>query len=108
MRKIKRVTFRADVRRQNLTRLIRFGLFLFSRLLQTLFELINAAAGIDKLLFAGEERMALGTNFNTHITLGRSGLDNLAASAGDRTFLVFGMESFFHDVHLFTFAFTVL
>ena len=100
MRKIKRVTFRADVRRQNLTRLIRFGLFLFARLLQTLFELINAAAGIDKLLFAGEERMAFGADLHADVLFGGAGFDHFAAGAGNGGLLVFGMDIFFHGNHL--------
>ena len=65
--------------------------------LQTLLELVNASAGINKLLLAGKERMALRANFNADDTaLGRTGLDFFAACALDSDFAIVGMESFFH------------
>ena len=71
------------------------------RAFKTLLELIYTSACIDELLLAGEEGMTLGANFNLHVTFGRTGYNSLAACALDCNFLVFGMESFFHDIHLF-------
>ena len=36
---------------------------------ETLLELINASAGIYELLLTGKERMALGANFDTKLTV---------------------------------------
>lgn len=62
-----------------------------------LLELINSTARIYKLLFSGEERMALRAYINTQIILCRSGYESLAASALNRYFLVFGMKILLHD-----------
>ena len=70
----------------------------FLKLLKTelLVELINAAAGINQLLLACKERMTLGADFNTDITLGGTGFDNFAAYALDGGLLVIGMDTFLH------------
>lgn len=77
-----------------------FGAFEKQKLLlcacKTALELIQTSAGIDKLLLAGKERMALGADFNGHIAFGRTSLNLSAASTSDRAFFVFGMESFLH------------
>ena len=65
-----------------------------------LVELINAAAGIDQLLLAGVEGVALRADLDGDVLLGGSGLDDLAAGAADGRALVIGMDSFFHVVHL--------
>ena len=63
----------------------------------TFVEAINASCGIDQLLFSGKERMASGTDFDVQVTFAsRAGLECLAASAGDRDFNVFGVDSWFH------------
>lgn len=64
---------------------------------ELLLELINSTARINKLLFSGEERMALRANIDAQIVLGRSGHESLTASALNRYFLVFGMKIFLHD-----------
>ena len=61
-----------------------------------LVELINAAAGIDELLLAGVERMALGADFNEDVLLGAAGLDDRAAGAADGGLLVIGMDALSH------------
>lgn len=43
---------------------------LFTALFKTLLELVNAPAGIDKLLFTGEERMTLGANIYLYLISG--------------------------------------
>ena len=65
--------------------------------LKSLLELVNTTAGINKLLLTGEEGMALGANFNSHLAaLGGTGNDGFAASALDDTLYVIGMDSAFH------------
>ncbi len=63
---------------------------------ETLLELVYTSACIDELLLTGEERVALGANFNSHIALSRLSHNSLAASALYCNFLVFGMDSFLH------------
>ena len=62
---------------------------------------INASAGIDQLLFAGKERVTLGTDFDADILLCRAGLNHLSTGAGNRSRTVIRMDSFLHDFHLF-------
>ena len=69
---------------------------LLSGSLKTSLELVNASAGIDKLLLTCIERMALGADFDVHITLDRVRGNGRTASASDGSFLVFGMDSGFH------------
>ena len=68
---------------------------------ETLLETVDTTACINKLLLAGKERMALGTNFNTDVLLGRACLDNITASAGNRSLLILGMDFLLHFIHLF-------
>ena len=65
-----------------------------------LVELINTAAGVDQLLLAGVEGVALGADFNGDVLLGGAGLDDVAAGASDGGLLVIGMDSFLHCVKL--------
>lgn len=53
-----------------------------------LLETFYAAGGIDELMFAGKERMAVGTNFNG-ISLGTcgEGFDLIPARTGDNDFI---------------------
>ena len=64
---------------------------------ESLLELINTSACINKLLLAGEEGMALGANFNSNLA-SLCGLCNngLAACALDYALFVLGLNSFFH------------
>lgn len=61
-----------------------------------LVELVNAAAGVNQLLLAGVEGVALGADLNRDVGLGGAGLDDGAASALDGGLLVFRMDSFLH------------
>ena len=61
-----------------------------------LVELINAAAGVNELLLAGVEGMALGADFNCDALTGGAGLDGCAASALDNGGLIIGMDACFH------------
>ena len=65
-----------------------------------LVELVNAAAGVDQLLLAGVEGVALGADFHGDVLLGGAGLDDGAASALDGGLLVIGMDSFLHSKKL--------
>ena len=64
---------------------------------ELLLELVHTAARVDKLLLAGEERMALGTNINLQVLLDGLGVVNRAASTGDSGLLVIGMDPLLHD-----------
>ena len=70
----------------------------FGRLLAITFvEAIDASCGIDQLLLPGKERVASGTDFDVQVTFAsRASLERFAASAGDRDFNVFGVNSWFH------------
>ena len=60
-------------------------------------ELIYASAGINEFLLTGEERMALGANFNFDLAaLGGLGLYGFAACTLDDASFVLRMDSFFH------------
>src|SRR5699024_3398768 len=73
------------------------------RLLQTesLVETINTSTGVNQLLLAGIEGVALGANFHTDVLLSGAGGEDVAASAANGRLLVVGMDSFLHVVHLF-------
>ena len=75
----------------------------FALLLQakSLIEPINTSTGVNQLLLAGIERVALGADFNTNILLGGAAGKDVAASAPDRGLFVIGMDTFLHFVHLF-------
>ena len=69
---------------------------------ETLVEALDTAAGIDQLLLAREERVALGADFNLDVLFGGEHLDDVAAVAGDRGFLAIRMDAFLcHGFHLF-------
>ena len=64
---------------------------------QSLLELVQTSACIDKLLLAGVEGVALGADFNSHLaTLGRTRDDSLAAGALNDALNVLGMDSVLH------------
>ena len=65
-----------------------------------LVELINAAAGVNELLLAGVEGVALGADFNSDVLLGAAGSDNFAASAADGGLFVLGVDSGLHSKFL--------
>ena len=67
----------------------------------TLLETIHAAAGINQLLLAGVERMALRADIDAHLLLHGTGLKGLAADAANDGLAVIGMDLFLHGFHLF-------
>ena len=64
---------------------------------ELLLELVHASACIDKLLLAGEEGMALGTDINFQILLDGLGVVHRTASASDGSVLVIGMDALLHE-----------
>src|ERR1035438_4432264 len=62
-----------------------------------LFEAIDPSGGVHQLLAPGEERVARGADFHTHIALvGGARLEGVAASASDVDFVVSGVNSSLH------------
>ena len=68
---------------------------------KTLIEPINPSTGVNQLLLAGIERVALGADLNTNVLLGRTGGKDIAAGTADGGLFVLGMDTFLHFVHLF-------
>ena len=73
--------------------------FLFAAVF--LVELLNTSIGSGCLLLAGVERMALGTNFNVNLRLGRACHESIPAVTCHGCLIVLRMDSFLHLVHLF-------
>src|SRR3982074_3389914 len=62
-------------------------------------ELVHAARGVDDLLLAGIERMAVRATLDLHImSEGRARLYRITARAGDGDLFVLGMDGGFHGV----------
>ena len=65
-----------------------------------LFELIDAAGGVNQLLAASEEGVAVGADFNADIALVRgTRFEDVATGADDIEFVVSGMNTGFHVVN---------
>jgi hypothetical protein len=62
-------------------------------------EAFDAASGVQKLLLAGEERVAVGTDFDAqHVTLhGGTGGEIVSASAVNGYWVIVGMNTGFHE-----------
>ena len=65
---------------------------------ELLVELGNAAAGIDQLLLAGKEGMALGADFYADLGDGGDGLQRITAGAANHSRAILGMDAFFHAI----------
>ena len=65
-----------------------------------LLEAIHASAGVNHLLLAGVEGMALGADINSKFLLGGAGLEGFTAHAATHGLAVIGMDVFLHLVHL--------
>jgi hypothetical protein len=61
-------------------------------------ELLYPARGIDQFLLTGKERMAVRADIDVNSGNGRTGLDNGPTGTVDRRFLVFGMDTLFHNI----------
>jgi hypothetical protein len=60
-------------------------------------EAFDAATGVDELLLAGVERVALRAKFNVHLGLGGTRDEGVPAAAGDSGFDVFGVDLSLHS-----------
>ena len=70
---------------------------LLLEVLDSLLELVNTSACINKLLLAGEEGVALRANFDSDLaSLGGLSNNGFAACASDYALFVLGLNSFFH------------
>ena len=70
---------------------------------ESLVESVNTSTGVNQLLLAGIERVALGADFNLDVLLGGTSLDDVTTSATDCSLFVIGVDTFLHFVHLFLF-----
>src|SRR5688572_4101547 len=61
-------------------------------------ELLHPARGIDQFLLAGKEGVAVRADIDVNSGNGRTGLDNGPTGTVDRCFLVFGMDTLFHNI----------
>lgn len=61
-------------------------------------EALDATFGVEKLHFAGEERMANVADFNLELAGKTAGLKLVSASADNFEFYVFRVNVFFHSV----------
>ena len=68
---------------------------------ETLVETIDTSTGVNQLLLAGIERVALGADLNSDLLLGGAGGKGVTAGAANGGLFVVGMDAFSHFVHLF-------
>ena len=68
---------------------------------KTLVEPINTSTGVNQLLLAGVERVALGADFNANVLLSGASRKDIATGTANRSLFVIGMDTFLHVVHLF-------
>ena len=68
----------------------------------SLFELIDTSTGINQLLLAREERMAIAANIHFHNVafFRRARFESSSTSASYSYFVIFGMYISFHYFHL--------
>ena len=69
--------------------------------IESLVETINTSTGVNQLLLAGIERVALGADLNSDVLLGGTGRKDVATGTANRGLFVIGMDTFLHVVHLF-------
>jgi hypothetical protein len=70
--------------------------FVFLKFLVLLAEPFDPAGSVDQFLFSGKKRMALRTNFDPDILLGRTYCDLVTAGTLDGRLEVVGMDVCFH------------
>ena len=68
---------------------------------KSLVETVNTSTGVNQLLLAGVERVALRADFNSDVLLGGASGKSVATSTANRSLFVVGMDAFSHVVHLF-------
>ena len=64
---------------------------------EALVEALNTSAGVNQLLLTSVEGVALGANFDVDLGLGRTSLNDVAASASDGAVNVVRMDTLFHS-----------
>ena len=64
---------------------------------EALVEALNTSAAVNQLQLTSVERMALGANFDVDLGLGRTSLNDVAASASDSAVNVVRMDTLFHS-----------
>ena len=69
---------------------------LFANVGITALEALDATTGVDQLLFAGVERMALAANFDVDLRLGVTGVNHVAAGASDGAVHIVRMDALLH------------
>src|SRR5680860_1316953 len=89
--------FRPRVRRCGSALVVGVARRTFAAAVATL-EPIDASAGVDQLLLAGVEGMALAAQFAAQLILGGAGGERVATRALDRGQLVLGVDSSLHGV----------
>jgi hypothetical protein len=75
-----------------------FGFFLVLKFFVFFPESFNPTGGIDQFLFAGEEWMAIGADFNPDVFFSRARLHFVAAGTTNGCGSIFGMNAGFHLV----------
>ena len=93
-------SFKKSIKKYGLHKAVRI-LSVFLLQAEALVEAINTSTGVNQLLLAGIERVALGADFHTNVLLGRTSGKDIAAGAADGGLFVLGMDTFLHFVHLF-------
>ena len=73
-----------------------------------LLEAIHTSAGINQLLLASVERMALRANIYAHFLLDGTGFESFAANATNYALAVIGMGIFLHGFHLTLIGLSIL
>ena len=68
---------------------------------ETLVETVNTSTGVNQLLLAGIERVALGADLNADVLLGGASRKDIATGTANSSLFVIGMDTFLHVVHLF-------
>ena len=68
---------------------------------ESLVEAINTSTGVNQLLLAGIERVALRADFNADVLLGGTGRKDVATGTTDGGLFVVRMDAFSHFIHLF-------
>src|SRR5438093_10472955 len=63
-----------------------------------LLEAVNASRGVNELLFAGEERVALRADLDAQLLLRRSGRPRLAAGTMDLDLMILRLDLCFHEL----------
>ena len=69
---------------------------LLARLGEAALEALDAATGIDQLLLAGVEGMALAADFDVDLRLGVTGVDHVAAGTSDGAVHIVRMDALLH------------